>query len=114
MEHVISPSGCVHALPGRLRVMLAAIKKAPAVASGRCSPGAGIRDEAFIPITDAAFLTSSAVFPHPWPPSGGRTLALAHLFTPIRTPDPGARSAGRPTRARATRAAAAGAFPGGI
>jgi len=32
MEHGILPSGCVHALPGRLRVKLAAIKKAPAVA----------------------------------------------------------------------------------
>ena len=32
MEHETLPSGCVHALPGRLRVKLAAIKKAPAVA----------------------------------------------------------------------------------
>jgi len=32
MEHEILPSGCVHALPGRLRVKLAAIKRAPAVA----------------------------------------------------------------------------------
>ena len=27
MEHEILPSGCVHALPGRLRVKLAAIKR---------------------------------------------------------------------------------------
>ena len=32
MEHGVLPSGCVHALPGRLRVKLAAIKKAPAAA----------------------------------------------------------------------------------
>ena len=32
MEHANSPSGCVHALPGRLRVKLAAVKKSPAVA----------------------------------------------------------------------------------
>ena len=32
MEHAFSPSGCVHALPGRLRVKVAAIKKAPAAA----------------------------------------------------------------------------------
>jgi allophanate hydrolase subunit 1 len=32
MEHEILPSACVHALPGRLRVKLAAIKRAPAVA----------------------------------------------------------------------------------
>jgi hypothetical protein len=32
MEHAFSPSGCVHALPGRLRVKVAAIKRAPTVA----------------------------------------------------------------------------------
>lgn len=32
MEHEALPSGCVHALPGRLRVKLTAIKKAPAAA----------------------------------------------------------------------------------
>jgi hypothetical protein len=32
MEHEMLRSGCVHALPGRLRVKLAAIKRAPAVA----------------------------------------------------------------------------------
>jgi hypothetical protein len=32
MEHAFSPSGCVHALPGRLRVKVAAIKRAPAAA----------------------------------------------------------------------------------
>ena len=33
MEHATSPPGCVHALPGRLRVKVAAIRKAPAVAA---------------------------------------------------------------------------------
>jgi copper chaperone CopZ len=33
MEHAMSPAGCVHVLPGRLRVRLAAIKKAPAMAA---------------------------------------------------------------------------------
>jgi len=33
MERVISPAGCVHALPGRLRVKVVAIKKAPALAA---------------------------------------------------------------------------------
>jgi hypothetical protein len=32
MEHEALPSGCVHALPGRMRVKLTAIKKAPAAA----------------------------------------------------------------------------------
>jgi Heavy metal associated domain 2 len=32
MEHGALPYGCVHALPGRLRVKLAGIKKAPAAA----------------------------------------------------------------------------------
>jgi hypothetical protein len=32
MEHGVLPSGCVHVLPGRLRVKLTAIKRAPAVA----------------------------------------------------------------------------------
>ena len=32
MEHAVLQSGCVHALPGRLRVKLADIKRAPAVA----------------------------------------------------------------------------------
>lgn len=33
MEHAVPTVGCIHALPGRLRVKVAAIKKAPAVAS---------------------------------------------------------------------------------
>ena len=55
MEQAISPSGCVHALPGRLRVKVTAIKKVPAAAcqvEQALQQERGVTEAVANPITD--------------------------------------------------------------
>ena len=59
MEHGISRHGCVHALPGRLRVRIAALKKAPEAAlqvEQALSQEPGVADVMVSPLTGSVLI----------------------------------------------------------
>ena len=75
MEHGISQDGCVHALPGRLRVRVPAIKKAPEVAA-RIEQTLR-QHEAVVNV--AASPVTGSVLVHYDPTRIGPSFLLAHL-----------------------------------
>src|SRR5438067_2058880 len=91
MEHVRTPAGCVHALPGRLRVRVPAIKKAPeraAAAERSLRAERGIFDALASSVTGSILVR----FDPDWTSSEGILVRLAELGFAASAPEPGSLS----------------------
>jgi heavy-metal-associated domain-containing protein len=84
MEHAMTPARCVHALPGRLRVKVVAIKNSPAAAAAverALCQQRGVADAVANPVTGSVLIRYDAERIAPQ-----TVLACLGLFEPPLTP----------------------------